>query len=493
MKKFKTKKLIYSSFIILFILSIIILKIIYDNSSYSNILWLRTNSIIGWIALVISIITWKKIRHELVSLYIIYLILLYFFTYGQTLLIVYNLVDESKDLLLRFSSTEIINMQFFTLLSLLAFHFGALLFCKKPNTNNSNIYNYVFEKDSYNSKDRKFIMLKAIEYGGLILLVFSVPGFIYDTINTLNTVIQGGYGAIYGYHTGGVAGQRILLRIFEQTGEYFIPALICLLIAYKSHSIKRRLIFSLLILRILNGLYIGGRGGAVVLVLVLIMASHYTVRTLNKRKLVKIGIFSYFFVSFLSIVGQMRGAANKGGLDYFIAFIESFGKENLFFRTLSELGWTMFPLGAVMRIVPDQYSFLYGKSYFYALTSIIPNLGFWDIHPAKVYAGGGQWLMGTLNLWSGPGFTLIADAYRNFEWVGFIVLIGFGIFFGRVYSSIDKNSINVKPESVCMVLITFATTVMSVRGDNLYIVRPLVYIVIPIYMLIRIIYNKIIK
>ena len=87
----------------------------------------------------------------------------------------------------------------------------------------------------------------------------------------------------------------------------------------------------------------------------------------------------------------------------------------------------------------------------------------------------------------GPGFTLIADAYRNFGWYGFLVLIGIGAFFGGLYSSVDTVTIHRRPDLICVMLIFFYSTLMSVRGDNLYIVRPLFYVVIPIYLLIHLI------
>lgn len=491
---FNSKKLISIFVTTMILVLIIIMKFVYGglySVSYENSLfWMKTLSITGWITLFWSILSWKSLRKEVISLYILYLILTYFFTFGQSLLILFDLVSENRDLLNRITSSQLINAQFFTLLCLVSFHLGALMICKKPN----HINNYI-KNNTIQTKNNQFnlnIMQVAIKRVGIILLILSLPGFLYDTLNTLNTVVSEGYRALYGYDSG-IVRASLITRIFEYTSSYFLPALICLLIAYRNNAMLRRLIFTLMVIKIFNGLYIGGRGGATILLLVVILIYHYSVRPINKRGATLLTVTAYFFLSFLAIIAKLRGLSNRSPQDYFLAFIESFGKENLFFDTLSEIGWTMFPLSAVMAIIPDSFEYFYGKSYLYALTSIVPNLGFWDIHPAKVYAGGGQWLMDTLDLYSGPGFTLIADAYRNFGWLGFFALIGFGALFGRIYSSVDKLTIYKRPDILCFVMIFANATLMSVRGDNLYIVRPLFYEVLPIYILIRLTYIRMVN
>ena len=60
----------------------------------------------------------------------------------------------------------------------------------------------------------------------------------------------------------------------------------------------------------------------------------------------------------------MRNLSNRTFMDYISVFTESFGKQNLFFEALSEIGGTMYPLCSVMMLVPDRYPFFAGKSYF---------------------------------------------------------------------------------------------------------------------------------
>lgn len=477
----------------MFLVIIIILKMNYDNSIIGQSVLLKRNSVIGWIFLIWSVISWNSLRNELISLYIAFLMLLYSFTFGQSLLLIFNLVSENRDLLFRISELQIIEAQIFTLMSLISFHLGALILCKKPNNIGANSNDTISNTKTVDKVQENSLMLMAIRYTGVILLVFSLPGFIYNLSKTLIIVSQSGYGALYGYHTGGLARVGLFERIFEYTSSYFLPSLICLLVAFRNKKRNRRIIVSLMILDILTRLYIGGRGGAAVLILVIILIYHYCISPINKKQFFLIIIGGYFTLSFFAIVAQLRNVAERSFSDYFSVLIQSFGENNLFFETISELGWSMFPLAAVMSIIPSRYNFFMGKSYIYALTSIIPNLGFWDIHLAKVHASSSTWLMETLNLWSGPGFSMVAEAFRNFGWYGFIVLIGFGMLFGRIYTSVDKFTVIKRPDLICIVMIFFNATLLFIRGDNLLLVRPIFYVVLPIYMLIHFIYNELLR
>lgn len=486
MTNFKMKKAIYVCFLITILLSVIALYFAHLNNYIEEATWIEINSVIGWICLIYSILTWKSLRNEVLCLYVVYLILLYLFTFGQSLLIIFNLVHPAKSLLNRLAITQLIDAQFFTLLSLISFHLGALVICKEPKDK--------YRRESIDREnqptEKNMVIMKAIKYTGIILFFLSLPGLIYNTFTTVRVVVGGGYGAIYGYHTVPLPQKSMAVRLFQETANYYIPALICLLVAYRSNKNVRSLLLVFFAINMISGLYIGGRSEAATLFLIIILIFHYTINPISKTRLIQMGAFTYAFMSFFSVVAQLRGQANRSFLDYLSVFFESFGKESLFFMTISEIGWTMFPLCAVMSIVPLNFDFLLGKSYLYAFISVIPNFGFWEIHPAKIYCGGAQWLMDTLNLWSGPGFTLIADAYRNFGWWGFIALFGFGLLFGSLYSSVNKFSAYEKPDAFCIIMIFFATTLISVRGDNLSIARPFYYIVVPVYLLIKIIYGS---
>jgi hypothetical protein len=91
---FKMKKILSVFSTIVFLIIIIMLKTIYEGSNVNYIIWLKINSIVGWTTLIWSIMSWKILRDEIISLYTMFLILLYSFTFGQSLLIIFDLVAE---------------------------------------------------------------------------------------------------------------------------------------------------------------------------------------------------------------------------------------------------------------------------------------------------------------------------------------------------------------------------------------------------------------
>ena len=81
------------------------------------------------------------------------------------------------------------------------------------------------------------------------------------------------------------------------------------------------------------------------------------------------------------------------------------------------MGWQLSNTVEMTNRIPEQYPFRYGSSYMYSLTTIIPNLGFWDLHPAAVHSNLSDWLQGIMNYHSGPGFSPVAEAFGKFRMV----------------------------------------------------------------------------
>ena len=70
--------------------------------------------------------------------------------------------------------------------------------CKKPPLEPPKIIKNSSNK-IIDQITKQELMLEAIKWTGILLLMFSLPGFIYDSVNTFKTVITEGYRALYGY------------------------------------------------------------------------------------------------------------------------------------------------------------------------------------------------------------------------------------------------------------------------------------------------------
>lgn len=489
---FNTKKVILIILTCIFCGAIFIINYFFslkglNNSEKIYIIW----GFVGWGVLFWCIFSWYKIRDEIICLYVAQVIVYFLFNFGQSLVVVFNAVDQKGALTDVFSYNTLISGQIYTLLSILAFHFGALLVCNKRQK--LTLENTDFK--NYNQEDNE-ILLSAIKSVGIILLILSMPAFLYDTVKTIETVMHGGYGALFNYTVGGTRGEIVSLslgsRFIDFVSSYFIPALICLVIGDSKKKRQRNIYMLLLFIYMGEQCYIGGRSEAVKLLITIICIFHYLIKKLDRKAVFKLIIFGYFFIALLSVIGNLRGLSNRSFFLYLTEFIASFGKENLFFSTISELGRSMFPLCSLFSIMPI-LGFKHGATYLYALTTIIPNLGFWSVHPARLYANGSSWLMSVLNMTYGPGFSVTAEAYQNFGNLGFLFLVIIGILFGKIYTMIDIDTAKIRPDKVAMIFIFFNATLTFVRGDFLALVRSFFYIALPIFLLIRIVYEKKLK
>jgi len=453
--------LIIISFIGL-LFTILLIGMIGLSSSY-EMMYLDIMGIIGWIFIFWSVLTWKYKKHEIFGPYIVFLVSGFLFMYGQSLLLPLNLVADKNNLLHIFNQREIFTAQFYTILSFLFFHTGAL-YSKS----------YVPMKDSQISKT-----LNSVKIVGILIFIISVVPYAYITYNDLLISIRYGYGELFrqGSNTG-------IAAIFDNFSLYFIPSLICLYIAFNRQHLQRFIITLIFIIVILIEVIIGSRGSAISLVMILLILRHYLVKNINIKTAIPYGIGAYFVMSFLSVIAKLRSVTNKNLSIYVQSFLFD---SNLFSETITELGGSMFPLLSTMRLVPNVFSYRFGSSYLYSFTTFIPNIGFWDVHPGALYGNLGNWLQDTLNLNYGPGYSMVAESYINFGWFGFLFIALFGILIGYTFSRVNKYNVHSKPEMLAFSLIILSLTLMIVRNSFVSVIRAYFYIGFPILILIYLI------
>jgi len=86
--------------------------------------------------------------------------------------------------------------------------------------------------------------------------------------------------------------------------------------------------------------------------------------------------------------------------------------------SVSEMGHSLVTVTHTMTLVPEARPYDYGISYLYALTAIMPNIG-WKVHPSVAHGLLSEWLVKTVDpvvaaAGGGLGFSFIAEAYLNF-------------------------------------------------------------------------------
>lgn len=467
-------QLITTTFV--FILLIGLLGLIFSNNinQITAEIYTRVFSWIGWLLIGWCVWSWYRLRYELLCPYIIFILVAFIFMYGQSLLLAFDIIPEQRDIRRMFDIVSIFQAQIFTCIGLGCFHLGALIFAK-PKSYSPN--NHIIDEKKIR------LSFQAIKIVGWTLFLVSVGPFLYNLIQTLKLVYRAGYGGLYDPRL--VTTGLSINKLSDFVGDFFIPALFCLLVVYSKNSFMRNAILFLAVLKILSNLYIGGRSPILVMIICVLCIWHYCVERITIKKATILLVAGYFFISVLSVVANLRGMAERDLLLYWTVFLESFGKDNLFILTIAEMGWSMSPLVWIMNLVPSNYDFLYGSSYLYAFSTIIPNLGFWDLHPGALNANLGNWLQMALGLTYGPGFSPAAEAYRNFGWAGFGALFVLGSFYGWFFSLIHRNTALKKPELLCIVFILLSLTLMTNRNSFIATIRAVFYYALPIYLFIQ--------
>lgn len=358
----------------------------------------------GIINFIITVVGWKKLTGEILCPYILLYLTMFVFCYGQCVGWVLNL-EMPKDLLLRHHWKDIVNAQGYTLLGMLAFNIGAVfIYSKKRIISRANRFKNYVTKYVLSCKDV-----------GKILFIVSAP--IYCIIELLILYNVYNYGYLGYYRVIQSESQFIVFLVL--ISDYFVPSLLLLIIGNRKNPRIVKTILGVFVLIILLELYIGGRSSAVMLALTILLIYHYMVRPINKKQFLALCVACYMGIIILNITADIRTESSRSVTDVVAGSEESYEPVS---ALLGELGWSMSSLIYTMEYVPGIWPFRLGTSYVFAPTSIIPNLGFWPVHPAALYSDLATWLRSVLGIDFGPGYTIVAESYINFSWYGLIMM-----------------------------------------------------------------------
>lgn len=437
---------------------------------------IRTISLIAVCELAIAIVTWIKFTKEIFSPLFIMFIVIYIFCMGQTICWAFGLDMGDMDLQ---KYIPYLNKHYlgdgllYTLNGVLLFLVGAMV--------------------AYNDKGRKIAEVQteknvrdywAIKNLSTILLIISIPCVCINLWNVLPSVIMGGYSELY-----------TELNSYSKMGQ-FVPLIagwfpIALLMKYAvdaedTPQVSKASAITLWIYIAIN-LYIGGRSGAVMMVLAFFITKQYLVKPIRKKMILPVCIGGYAFVGILNAIADVRLEANRSVMDVLSAFLLS--ATSVIGDFIGELGWSMSSLVWTMDLTGNV--FRKGTSYLFAFTAIIPNLGFWKEHPAAIYSNLGDWMQKELGRTTGLGYTFVAETYINFWWFGLIVMFLFGCIASKLLSGINKNNAkyNIK---ITFVIIMFFTSVLKsfVRSSFSAIMRPMIFTVVLLTVAITLMQHK---
>lgn len=141
----------------------------------------------------------------------------------------------------------------------------------------------------------------------------------------------------------------------------------------------------------------------------------------------------------------------------------------------------------VNRLVPQSINLKLGQSYIASFLARVPSVLLGGYSLTK-YANLSQWLMETLNMSYGPGFSMHAEAYYNFGLLG----IPFMFFIGWFYSKLISNNFikgPMKKYKNVLSTIAFYLFAMNIRDSMYLTIRNEVFIVLLPILIIYLVYN----
>lgn len=284
--------------------------------------------------------------------------------------------------------------------------------------------------------------------------------------------LSGGYTAVRAY-------EGTVPSILGFVEYMFMPfSVLCLV--YCSKKMQRVIIFIVTFWAIITALCGDRTTGIGALVLVLYV--HFSGGENANRKKMKSG------KKILSMLGLLIGIVCIVMLIQVAYTVRTQGQMTqtsfltLVVQTISDLGFSCFPLYTMMNIIPGKESFLFGKGYLLSFVGgCIPS--FLDVSGviAKVNTASrifetwqekyyGQYAFGF-------GFSLNAEAYINFGWYGLIVIFFIMLFITNYFNNYNEADMENKwGKYKCLILLFLWFTLP--RRDSYYIWKAIAYSIV---------------
>jgi oligosaccharide repeat unit polymerase len=249
-------------------------------------------------------------------------------------------------------------------------------------------------------------------------------------------------------------------------------------------------VICVLFLIVVANLIIGSRGEAISLfVIITIFYNDYKKRFEGVKVLRLVGLGLVVMI-LIPTIATFRSEENKTVGKFFSTMIEnvSVGENNFIVKTISELGCTMYAFVLTEEVVPSVVQYKNGESYLASLLMIIPSqlMGGYSFAPKAALD---IWLQDVHQLPYGPGFSLLAETYYNFGYIGGVLFAAMlGYIFSKIlsFSSTKKNTNELFR---LLSLIFLYNSMLAARFPFHSTPRNLVYMYIIPYIAINIIYK----
>lgn len=436
-KKKITLLLIYFTFGLL-------MYLIMNLIQYSSMnIWIDTVNIILLFLLILQYSFMKKLQIELLSLIGIFLTFTYLFHFGNVILLSSPLKELGLgQLVIKNVDIEIFKSTVsYCLYFVYALFLGVILAANKPL------------KIKQREQVDELRNLKISRIVGYILYIVGFPIFIFISYKNISISATSSYLDIFE---------------FEQTIPSYVKFLktmmsvgVCLLlIGYKGNMKAVYIIISTSIFLQILSMLSGGRGFAVISIVMYVYIYHKFVKKIVFKNFIFIFIVGYLGMAFLSSLAILRDSGLNLGL---IAknILLKLSSDNLVFSFLNEFGGTLLTPAIVINNIPRIIEPYYGLTY---LNGILNLVGL-NIGDSRIDS-----FVNVINI-GAMGGSYIGEVYFNFMNASWIIAILIGFLICKASLNVDKINFNGKYINVAYYMPFFVGVNWWVRDSFGYFVK----------------------
>ena len=404
--------------------------------------------------------SWFWLRKALFEPYPIFMMAAGLFNGGQAVLEVFKL-NPSGVLDGRVSPDTLVPALYLVTIGATFLHIGALLALGPSPVGSTHI------ATATSSSQR------AARMTGLILLAISAVPTVMLLRQSVSVVMDSGYMGLY---QG--SGPQALTRILS---AFLIPGTIFLIVGSRNTPKIQVVCFVVIGCYTLVYLFLGGRAAATTGCTAVVWAFDRSIRRIPRRMILIAGLVA---VVVFGLVEQTRELAGRNRLSLESQYDALTNLENPLTEPIAEMGGSLLTVTHTLLLVPEGRSFDWGVSYWYAILTIIPNLG-WDVHPSVAHGLLADWLVRIVEpvvaaRGGGLGFSFIAEAYLNFGWYGAPVCLAIlGYLLCRLFLLADSADL----AKQAMVASFLSFILVFPRGESAIVVRGLVWYAVLPYLL----------
>lgn len=276
-------------------------------------------------------------------------------------------------------------------------------------------------------------------------------------------------------------------NILSNLKMFFIPGLLMLLVANKQSKYKRTLIMILPLIAAILFLATGGRAEAIALGVALFWIYKTELKSINIKRFIILILVALLAIKIFNTIAVFRLLDDRSiGTFFELLFLGGYSSASGFADILNEFGFNIFSLYHTMTMVPSLQNFSFGYTYTASLLAIVPSL-FFGGYSFSDAAALHDWLQDKLSLDYGPGYSIVAESYYNFGWLGFIAVALLGYVFIKMTTNKKIDPSFKSLQNVFIATVLYASLFMA-RDISLLIFRKYFYMVLIPLLIVMLFY-----